>query len=422
MRRTVTIPSRAASAEAAAAASTTGDNVLPAQPTPPLTQADIDFVKKALRDLGVRAEADLDDVTGIVLLDLVRTFDKYNPLRPLRPWLYGFARNRAFAYRRRRKVRAHREAPFPHQEALEPVAGGADPHEHAEARERLATLDALLDELAPEEAQVLLLYEGTAMELADVAAVLDVPYGTAASRLFFARKHLHAARARLKARLAHRGETWAALPPLALLLGSTEAWPDDAAAPPGMHDASAVPPRRGAPARWMAGSAAAALASLSALAVAAVLFARCDAPAPVPVPTVEAIAAPETAPAPLLETPEPAPTPGAAPPPPVSAAPPATPRAPPRDDLSPEEVKAQIYAARMSFARGDALGALAVLDRLARRDRRGLFADDRELLRVEVLARVGRLAEARTRLGRLRRAKPDDPRVRRLDRVLGASP
>jgi hypothetical protein len=94
----------------------------------------------------------------------------------------------------------------------------------------------------------------------------------------------------------------------------------------------------------------------------------------------------------------------------------------PRDDLSPEEVKAQVNAARMSLSRGDAPGALLALERLDRRDRRGLLLPYRESLRIEALANLGRLPEARRRLLQLRKATPADPLLLRLDRLLRAPP
>lgn len=379
-------------------------------------QAEIDLIRKVLSRLGVRG-GDLDDTTGEVLLDLSVRLPESDPTKPLGPWCQGFARLGARAYRRRKRRLVRRELLVPDPDDLHLPENGPSPQEHAMSREDLAELDALLDELAPAEAAVLLLYEGTALEMDDVAGALGIPEGTAASRLHRARRNLRAARARLQAR---KGELRGVVPPLWILFDGSPASFEDGAEPGIGAGTPAAASPLGAAAPWMAAGLLGALAATSAIAVGAVVLSRCNPPDPSPSPIAQVAAVSESAlSAPSAMSPTP---PGAAPPPLVSAAPAPSASEAPRDELTTEEIKAQVRAARTSLAGGDATGALNVLIRLDRRERRGLLFGERETLRIEILARLSRLTEARLRLARLRTSAPEDPRLKRLERILSASP
>jgi hypothetical protein len=79
----------------------------------------------------------------------------------------------------------------------------------------------------------------------------------------------------------------------------------------------------------------------------------------------------------------------------------------------------QVGEARRRLRAGDAAGALAALDGLARRFPRSVLAQERALLRVEALAGAGRRGEARAEAEAFVRAYPKSPfegRVRALSR------
>lgn len=388
---------------------------------PAFTQAEIRFVRSTLRRLGVRHE--LDDAVGDVLLAVSEHLPDYAPSRPRWPWLYAFARFGSLNHHRQTRVRARRELGVPDVEALNMPHRGPDPWASAVTRNRLEILDRLLSELPPEQIEVLLLHDACGMTAAAIASTLALPLGTVTTRLRVARRNIDAARRRIEAQLASHGESLTALPAFALLFDTVETSPGDADEPPSAPGVSAVTPPRVTAAPWMAAGIPA-LAGVVAVTVASVLFARCDAPAPSPLPVPSAAMDLESTPT----DPSPPPTPPSAlgaptvQPPRPRATPSTVNTASPRDDLSPDEVKAQVNAARMSLARADAPGALVTLERLDRRDRRGLFLPYRESLRIEALANLGRLPEARRRLVQLRKATPADPLLLRLDRLLRAPP
>src|SRR5690349_23546888 len=71
---------------------------------PAVFREHLGYVWHALRRLGVR-ERDLEDVTHDVFLAVFRKLEQYDPARPLRPWLFGFAFRVASDYRERARHR-----------------------------------------------------------------------------------------------------------------------------------------------------------------------------------------------------------------------------------------------------------------------------------------------------------------------------
>jgi hypothetical protein len=140
-----------------------------------------------------------------------------------------------------------------------------------------------------------------------------------------------------------------------------------------------------------------------------VLASRSCQRAPQAVVAVASVAAVETASVPATVEAAPVPAPPAA-----SAAPVRSARAPLPPELSADEARAQLGAIRVALARRDAPAALAILERLDRRDRRGLFAEERAVMRAEVMAASGRLAEARAAVEKLRGTMGEDAAVRRV--------
>jgi hypothetical protein len=73
-----------------------------------------------------------------------------------------------------------------------------------------------------------------------------------------------------------------------------------------------------------------------------------------------------------------------------------------------------ISSARTALRGGDAAGALQLLDRVERRYPRGVLVQEREALRVEALAALGRTAEARAHADAFVRAYPKSPHLARV--------
>lgn len=142
------------------------------------------YVWSSLRRLGVR-EGDLEDLAHEVFLRVHANLDEYDPARPLRPWLFGFAYRVAADHRRLARHRI---------ELTGVVAEAVDPHPPADERfaaaEDRALMKQALDQLDVERRAVLVLHHLDGVPVAEIAAVLGVPVNTAYSRLRLAREQL----------------------------------------------------------------------------------------------------------------------------------------------------------------------------------------------------------------------------------------
>ncbi len=139
------------------------------------------YARKALADNAAAEEA-LQET----FLRAWRSADRYDPERPLRPWLFAILRNVVIDEARARGVR-----PVPQDtEVAEAVADLVDPLEQA--------LDAWLIEEAlrrirPEHRTVIVETYYRGRPYADVAAELGIPEGTARSRAFYGLRALRLA-------------------------------------------------------------------------------------------------------------------------------------------------------------------------------------------------------------------------------------
>jgi hypothetical protein len=80
--------------------------------------------------------------------------------------------------------------------------------------------------------------------------------------------------------------------------------------------------------------------------------------------------------------------------------------------------RALMQGARMAIVRGQPAGALPLLDEHEQRFPKGQLSEEREALRIEALARMGRKDEARARAARFRRAHPQSLFLPVLDDLL----
>lgn len=136
---------------------------------------------------------DAMDATQDTMLRFLRTLRRFDPSRPVRPWLYAILRNRVRDLFRRRRVRKHDpiEGDEEHwrPELVDPAA---DPHADARRQELRERIWNALAELAPSHREIVVLRDYQDLSYAEIARVLDVPQGTVMSRLHRARKHLAA--------------------------------------------------------------------------------------------------------------------------------------------------------------------------------------------------------------------------------------
>jgi RNA polymerase sigma-70 factor (ECF subfamily) len=150
-------------------------------------QAQFDYVWNTLRRLGV-ASRHLEDVAHDVFLVVHRQLPSFDPMRPLRPWLFGIAFNVASDHRRRASV--EREIPTPE---VEPEPGGAGPEEALDARQRRTLVLAALGDLDDGHRAVLVLCDVDGAPGPEAAEVLKIPLNTVYSRLRTARQRFAAA-------------------------------------------------------------------------------------------------------------------------------------------------------------------------------------------------------------------------------------
>ncbi len=179
-----------------------------AQATPAAGEAPLDFralfddylpyVFHTLRRLGVPPR-DLEDMTHEVFLRVHQRRDHYDPARPVRAWLFGFALRVAAGYRRLSRNR---------HELLEAGPEQADDNPTAVDRlvqnENLDLAFAALSSLELDRRAVFILHELDGYAIPEVAKTLGIPLNTAYSRLRLARADFRAAAKRLSLRRGER--------------------------------------------------------------------------------------------------------------------------------------------------------------------------------------------------------------------------
>jgi RNA polymerase sigma-70 factor (ECF subfamily) len=156
------------------------------------------YVWNTLRRLGI-PESDLEDLTHDVFVQVSGRLGDYDPKRPPRPWLFGFAFRVASQYRRR----AHRrhETPGDPDMARHP---GPSPHERLAADDDRKLVLAALEAIDLQRRAVFILYEIDRVPMEEIAGAIGVPVNTAYSRLRIARAEFRAAVERLRARRGDR--------------------------------------------------------------------------------------------------------------------------------------------------------------------------------------------------------------------------
>ena len=149
------------------------------------------FVWRSLRRLGIREE-DAADVAQEVFIVVHRKLPEFAGRSKVTTWLYGVC-FRVASERRRARPRAELGA----QEAAALVGRPADPATTAERNEGLAMLERVLDRIPDDQRAVFCLFELEGMTGEEIAEALEIPLGTAYSRLRLARAAFSAATAEL---------------------------------------------------------------------------------------------------------------------------------------------------------------------------------------------------------------------------------
>lgn len=153
-----------------------------------------DFVWRYIRRLGLD-EADADDAAQRVFLVVSRRLDDVVPSKE-RSFICGTALRVVHEHRRARGRRWER----PVGDCCEEQDESAAPDDLADRDRARALLDVALGELPIDLRSVFVLFELEELPVAEIAALLQIPVGTAASRLRRARESFRAAVKRLRAR------------------------------------------------------------------------------------------------------------------------------------------------------------------------------------------------------------------------------
>jgi RNA polymerase sigma-70 factor (ECF subfamily) len=133
-----------------------------------------------MRILGDRHEA--EDVAQEVFLRALRNLDRWDPSRPLRPWLLTITTNRCRTHLGRRRRRAAEGT------CLENVPDRRESeHDAAELRTAIYTA---LEQLRASYRQVFLLFHEQGLGYDEIACLLNRPVGTLKTWLHRARKEL----------------------------------------------------------------------------------------------------------------------------------------------------------------------------------------------------------------------------------------
>lgn len=132
------------------------------------------------------------DVAQDAMVRFFRSLSRFDPARPVRPWLLRIVRNLVRDRGRRQRVR-RTESLEPDEGALrfEPRDESPDPESLAAKRQLQVLVWQCLQELPPDYREVLVMRDYQDLAYAEIAAALKIPKGTVMSRLHRARRQLH---------------------------------------------------------------------------------------------------------------------------------------------------------------------------------------------------------------------------------------
>ncbi|MET0593702.1 MAG: RNA polymerase sigma factor [Polyangiaceae bacterium] len=156
-------------------------------------RTEFSYVWNALGRLGVDP-SDREDVAHDVFHQVYRRLDDYDPARPLRPWLFGFAFRLASDHRRQARKRYELIGID-----VEHFAGPPRPDDELSSAEERAIAEAALRVVALERRAILILHEIDGESVPTIATALEIPLNTAYSRLRLARAEFATAVRKIRA-------------------------------------------------------------------------------------------------------------------------------------------------------------------------------------------------------------------------------
>ena len=153
-------------------------------------QQELDYVHRSFRRLGT-APSEVEDLAQDLFVALRRSWEAYDPRRPLRPYLFAFAFRIAAAHQRKR----NREVALGLGEVDDP---GPGPEETLQGKQARSLVLVALNRIPLPRRAVLVMHELDDVPVAEVSSMLSIPLFTAYSRLRKARRELQAAIRRLR--------------------------------------------------------------------------------------------------------------------------------------------------------------------------------------------------------------------------------
>lgn len=134
------------------------------------------------------------DVAQDAMLRFFSHLDRFDPRRPVRPWLFRIVRNRVLDLFRRRKVRKHDSIDAAADDEDRPdlvlIDETMDPEGDAHDAQLRRRIFSALSELTHNQREILVLRDYQDLAYAEIAETLEIPIGTVMSRLHGARKRL----------------------------------------------------------------------------------------------------------------------------------------------------------------------------------------------------------------------------------------
>jgi RNA polymerase sigma-70 factor (ECF subfamily) len=152
--------------------------------------AEFEWVCRTLRRLGVRP-SDLEDAAQETFLAVANRLSEYDPARPLRPWLFGFAMRIAANHRRKKKT-------DPTDTADEHASAAATPEHEAELRQQKDLVLRALEKIDDDRRPIFVMHDIEGFGAPEIATLLSIPVNTVYSRLRTARAEFEGAVQRLQ--------------------------------------------------------------------------------------------------------------------------------------------------------------------------------------------------------------------------------
>ncbi|MBN1611884.1 MAG: sigma-70 family RNA polymerase sigma factor [Polyangiaceae bacterium] len=148
-------------------------------------QVEFDYLIRSLQRLGVSRQ-DVEDLAQEVFLILYQTWEKYDPTRPLRAYLFGIAFRVAATHLRKRR----REIPHAVTDASDL---GPRPDQTLESKQARALVLSALEKVPLQRRAVLIMHDIDRLPMREIASALSIYRFTGYSRLRKAREEFAAA-------------------------------------------------------------------------------------------------------------------------------------------------------------------------------------------------------------------------------------